>query len=115
MWPSDAAVPGLRASAERYLQEVLAAGDRLAALLSLALGLPRDALAARMRQRWVNVLLNYYPACTREAGQFGVSAHYDVRALGRDPVPPQLRAGFAGVRNRAEPTQTSSLCAHTLV
>lgn len=84
-WPEEAALPGFKATFERYLAQVQALGYKFIELLAEAFGLPHDALAqfydsdALMQHR---AKIVKYPVPSDDASSDqGVGPHYDAGFL----------------------------------
>lgn len=82
-WPDEARVPGFRAALQAYSGEMERLARRLMALFEQALGLPRGALDAYMREPMCTTRLLHYPPQPVSAlpGQIGCGAHTDWGAL----------------------------------
>jgi len=78
-WPDEERVPGFKRKVLNYLEEVYRLGHRLVTILSLALGLPKDALAKDYTHPTDRLRLISYPPHPVDApsNMYGCAPHCD--------------------------------------
>ena len=79
-WPDAEAIPGFRATVERYAVAVTALAVRLLPAYAVALDLEPDYFAAAFRDPFWRLRLSHYPGVPmddRSDGAFGIAPHVD--------------------------------------
>ncbi len=88
-WPPEAALPGFRATVERYVEEMTALAKKLVGAISISLGLPFDSMDRYFDKPTTFLRLLHYPTQREEAGLFGSAPHTDygyITLLAQDDV-----------------------------
>lgn len=97
-WPDEALVPGFRATMEAYVAQMSALGRQMLDAITLALGMPRGAIAPPFERPTTFLRLLHYPTQREEDGLFGSAPHTDygfITLLAQDDV------GGLEVKNKA--------------
>lgn len=79
VWPDE--IPGLRAAAESYMDQMRGLSDELLRICAVALGLPRDHFTAHTGHPTYTFNINWYPPLARVGppadGQYRIGPHTD--------------------------------------
>lgn len=97
-WPDEGEVPGFRATIDAYVGQMNELARRMVSAISVALGMPADAMAPHFRRPTTFLRLLHYPTQPEEAGLFGSAPHTDygcITLLAQDAV------GGLEVKNKA--------------
>jgi isopenicillin N synthase-like dioxygenase len=97
-WPSEAELPGFRATIDRYVAEMSALARELVGAITVSLGLPSDSMSRYFENPTTFLRLLHYPTQPEEAGLFGSAPHTDygfITLLAQDNV------GGLEVKNKA--------------
>ncbi len=97
-WPSEELVPGFRLVIEAYVAQMTALARQMMDAITLALGMPRGAIAPHFDRPTTFLRLLHYPTQREEDGLFGSAPHTDygfITLLAQDDV------GGLEVKNKA--------------
>ncbi len=97
-WPDESLVPGFRATIETYVTQMTALARNMLDAITLALGMPRGAIATPFDKPTTFLRLLHYPTQPEEDGLFGSAPHTDygfITLLAQDGV------GGLEVKNKA--------------
>ncbi|MBB3931950.1 isopenicillin N synthase-like dioxygenase [Kaistia hirudinis] len=97
-WPDETALPGFRATIERYVEEMSALARKMVHAISISIGMPADSMDRYFDKPTTFLRLLHYPTQPAEEGLFGSAPHTDygyITLLAQDDV------GGLEVKNKA--------------